>query len=518
MKKILFLSIITLCTLIFSCKYQTDDSSFLEDYIEAKIKLNLINYYSYNYTIPETVTYYNKDIHTELLDNSSKSYLIMLYLAADNSGLESYLINNIISVSKGMARSSANIKTVAFFDGYTDTATILGNKSYLLEIKADKNCTEDTIANKFVLTENLPDWISSGEVNSGDYETLGNFISWAQENYNADNSLTNILIIGSHGYAAQGSTLIADTNRIFNEKYQSLDIDSLNINNYSCCPDKTSGWSLIYTDQISQALSLGGFSSSNKVDLLIYDVCNAGTIEEAYQVKDYAKGLIFSPNQIPGAGLPYEKPIANITSSSSIYSIGKNFVNQFASTYEKKSQDSRPVTITFADLTLLEGIEDEINSFANYFINNSEHASIFTDADKMIMYYSSNTSAYNVNYSSYYYKTSSTYNKFYTFDLGFVCDKVKSYAESNNLTDIEEISTTLINRLNQVVALSWRGKYKSSTLTTETYSDFNDSANYYGLTICGHKSGSYNPYISTFAFNSDTNWKNFLSTIYTDEF
>lgn len=512
MKKLLFLSIITLCTLIFSCKYQTDDSSFLEEYLKAKVTFEFLEQLNYNYSIPETVTCYNRDLHTAIDDDSSKSYLIMMYLASDSSGLEVPLVNNMIAISKGMAHSSADIKTVAFFDGYTDT-TSLGKGSCLLEIQANKNCNEEIINNHYKITDNLPQWISSGEVNSGDYNILGNFISWAQENYNSDKKRITILIIGSHGFAAQGSTI--------NAKYYNTstsNIDEIKQINYSCCPDKTSGWSLIYTDQISQAFALGGFSSSNKIDLLIYDVCSAGTIEEAYQVKDYAKSLIFSPNLVPGAGIPYEKPVANIKPNSSIYEIGKNIVNQYASTYEKQIQNSRPVTLTFADLTLLDGVQDEINSFANYFVNNTEHASIFTDSDKMIMKYSDAISDYNLNYESSYYRTSSTYSKFYTFDLGFVTDKVLKYAENNSLTELVNICNEITNRLKKVIALSWRGKYKSSTLTTETYSDFNDSANYYGLTICGHKLGSYNPYISTFAFNSDTNWKNFLSTIYTDEF
>ena len=126
----------------------------------------------------------------------------------------------------------------------------------------------------------------------------------------------------------------------------------------------------------------------------------------------------------------------------------------------------------------------------------------------------------NVNYECSYIDitaTSVNYTKFYSYDLGFFADKLYDYAVKNGLINVTEHCTTLMNQLSQAVVCSWRGN--NNKTENGSYPEFNNSSNYYGLTITGDAENSKNPYnLTTFAFNTDTTWKNLLAKLYPEQF
>ena len=74
-----------------------------------------------------------------------------------------------------------------------------------------------------------------------------------------------------------------------------------------------------------------------------------------------------------------------------------------------------------------------------------------------------------------------------------------------------------MNQLSQAVVCSWRGN--NNKTENGSYPEFNNSSNYYGLTITGDAENSKNPYnLTTFAFNTDTTWKNLLAKLYPEQF
>lgn len=515
MKTNVSLLLILICSLFcFSCLHDSESRSTLENYIFAKTVSEYLNDGS-------NVPVYNREIHTELNNTSAKQYLILMYLAGDSNSIQDALLDNMVDVSKGMARSSADITTVALFDGIyittpngKYTTTPAGAGASLFNIKGNSKCTSESLVKDFKITENLPDWISSGEVNSGSYITLGNFLSWAEQNFNPDREKETIIIIGSHGLGTYGTTKPL----LSSQAAASIDLDSINVNSF--CPDLTSGTSYIHTNEIPLALESGGFSSTNKAGMLIYDTCLCGTIEEAYEVRDYAKSIIFSPNESPAKGFPYETVIAKITPSAPLFSIGENMVNSFAKDYQRKNFDSVPVTITFADLTFLDGIDSEISELANFFTANTEYK-VILDGTKFS--YLKHVRAIHVDNLSY---KCTCFYCFYSFDLGYLCDKIQSYAEENNCEELENICTKIKGHLEKIVACSWRGSTSNSgtnSITVPTYTDFNTKTNYYGLSIVGHtadeESRNYNPYARTnFGMNKDTTWKNLLKLLYPEDF
>lgn len=494
MKKIIIFLISIL--LLAGCNNSSEDDSykklFLQNTMSEKNR--------YDKTIPDIVPVYNKECHTELNDESEKKLLILMYLAGDSDSIEKDLLGNMVSVSIGMSHSNADIKTIALYDRHSDLTEkpnyiIIDSGTHIFDIKPNSSCTEQFIADYCKTDVPDLDWLhvdSTGktEADTGSYMTMGNFIKWAEETYNPDNERRTIFIVGSHGFGTTGTV----SSRTF-------------------CPDFNSR-NIIHTNEIPKAFDYACITSENKFEAVIYDVCLCGTLEEAYEIRNYAKSFICSSNETPKAGFPYEKIIANMCKNTTICEIGINFVNCFANDYKTKSYKNRPATISFIDLSKIKDIAKTTTALSNELRNLPDVS--FNKYLKNEGYESKN----NVNYECSYIDitaTSVNYTKFYSYDLGFFADKLYDYAVKNGLINVTEHCTTLMNQLSQAVVCSWRGNNHKTE--NGSYPEFNNFSNYYGLTITGDAENSKNPYyLTTFAFNTDTTWKDLLAKLYPEQF
>lgn len=494
MKKIIIFLISIL--LLAGCNNSSEDDSykklFLQNIMSEKNR--------YDKTIPDIVPVYNKEYHTELNDESEKKWLILMYLAGDSDSIEKDLLGNMVSVSIGMSHSNADIKTIALYDRHSNLTEkpnyiIIDSGTHIFDIKPNSSCTEQFIAD-YCKTD-VPDWLhvdSTGktEADTGSYMTMGNFIKWAEETYNPDKERRTIFIVGSHGFGTTGTV----SSRTF-------------------CPDFNSR-NIIRTNEIPKAFDYACITSENKFEAVIYDVCLCGTLEEAYEIRNYAKSFICSSNETPKAGFPYEKIIANICKNTTICEIGTNFVNCFANDYKTKSYKNRPATISFIDLSKIEKIAVTTTDLSNELLPDVS----FIKSNKYLKnegYESKNNVNYECSYIIGVTATSVNYTKFYSYDLGFFADKLYDYAVKNSLINVSEHCTTLKNQLSQAVVCSWRGN--NNKTENGSYPEFNNYSNYYGLTITGDAENSKNPYyLTTFAFNTDTTWKNLLAELYPEQF
>lgn len=498
MKKIIIFLISIL--LLAGCNNSSEDDSykklFLQNTMSEKNR--------YDKTIPDIVPVYNKECHTELNDESEKKWLILMYLAGDSRNIQTNLFDNMVSVSIGMSHSDADIKAIALFDGWSGEPIgdpkmpVIDSGTHIFDIKPNSSCTEQFIAD-YCKTDVPPDWLhvdSTGktEADTGSYMTMGNFIKWAEETYNPDNERRTIFIVGSHGFGTTGTV----SSRTF-------------------CPDYNSR-NIIYTNEIPKAFDYADITSENKFETVIYDVCLCGTLEEAYEIRNYAKSFICSSNETPKAGFPYEKIIANICKNTTICEIGTNFVNCFANDYKTKSYKNRPATISFIDLSKIKDIAVTTTALSNELLTLPDINFIKNNKYLKNESYESKS---NVNYICSYIinvtATSVNYTNFYSYDLGFFADKMYDYSVENGLTNVSEHCTKLRNQLSQAVVCSWRGN--NNKTENGSYPEFNNSSNYYGLTITGDAENSENPYyLTTFAFNTDTTWKNLLAKLYPEQF
>lgn len=429
---------------------------------------------------------------------TSKPYLFLLYFAGDNNGMNKYLNSNLNSIIKGLNNFN-NSKIAAFFDS--------DNGAYLYEINSPENIFSSPTTTDLSYSTS---WILNNSANSGSYKTVADFLKWANERY-TDKNYTKIFIVGSHGSGSYGQT----------------------INSRSMCNDKSESNYYITTDQFAQGLRDGGFCIENKLDMLITDVCLCGQIEEAYEYKDCVKYLVNSPNEIPGTGIPYEEMMNSISNESSLEDIGNKIVKLYAEKYYKNTSNNRPLTLTCSNLENIEPIAQLTSQLADFFITHKEYQKILASENNCYLKCDNeiNDNFY-FSYSCTYYQTNYTdapYSYYYTFDYGFLIDKLYQYAVHNNISELAEICGKIQEQMTKIIVSSWRGSITGTDQEklAGTYPQINSQQNYYGLSITGNSlmkinrkiaTNAKNPYLSTFAFNNDTTWSTLLKELYPDCF
>ena len=177
------------------------------------------------------------------------SWTFMLYLAGDNN-LYPHLQRAVQHLEAHPA--NPNVTIVVLFDG---------------------DRTDDSW--RFVVqpggryTLNVNKW-HLGEVNTGDPQTLRDFILWARNAYPAQHYY---LSIADHGLGTQGIAY-DDTNR----------------------DPATNRKDFLSTAELRTALRAATNDGQRKIDVLHYDACLMALLENAYQVKDYADYLVASQN------------------------------------------------------------------------------------------------------------------------------------------------------------------------------------------------------------------------------
>lgn len=251
-------------------------------------------------------------------------YLFIMYVDGDND-LHDALYLDLNEMEEALYQYSQkqdpkpSVKIVALWDGWKLAGTNYGGTAtQILELRADSTRNaEQLCSNTLDLTATAKDWINydatkkTGEVNMGDKSTLINFLEWVDEYYQADHK---ILQFSNHGGGPRSA----------------LDISQRR----GLCWDYTSDEknAFLKTKDVSDAFAAAGYGTSNKFDMLIFDVCLGASIEDSYQFKDYAEYLLGSANTVPGYGLDYTKILDNI-STDSIQTIGEGIIDDFKEFY-----------------------------------------------------------------------------------------------------------------------------------------------------------------------------------------
>lgn len=438
-----------------------------------------------------------------------------MYIAGDNSGIEFGLNKNISDIKSGLSEivknnDSAKVTTLIFQDfKKTDTKVEL-------------------ITDEFNIIDITKEIGFSGNENSGSIETFTKFLKFANTNFSAEKV---ILSFESHGSGIFGTpSETAETS----EKYSEILLSSRAI-----CPDVTSDNSFIYENQLPQAFDNAGFTSENKIDLVFFDLCLEAGIEVAYELRKNAEYILFSPDNIPGAGFPYKKFASLFTKNNDIETFGRKCVEIYKNEYS--SYSAYNCTLTFADLNeeKINSICKNVSEFSNYICSNP------TLQERAKTYLNWNAKYSNTNFII----QSNTINRnellcyqgtyAAMFDLGFFTQNMKIFSSDNNFI---QICKNLLNSLDNIIISAW--KQKNSTMEN-FYDDYRngETRNIYGLTIATQgfvisnekllaylknytlkttvSPGRYvyNPYYSTdFAFKTDSTWKNLLKTLFPNEF
>ncbi len=185
---------------------------------------------------------------------SAESWTVLVYMAADNNlaQMGALDINSMESVLK-----PAGLTVIVQAD-FPE-----GAKRYHIRKDDSEEITSYVIANL-------------GDIDSGDPQTLNDFIKWGFINYPAQRKM---LVIWSHG----------------DSWYKEID------SKWICPDDGAESLMSIADGDLNRA-----FEGIPKLDILLFDACSMQSIEVITQVAEYTDYVIASEELVPQYGFPYE--------------------------------------------------------------------------------------------------------------------------------------------------------------------------------------------------------------------
>ncbi len=255
---------------------------------------------------------------------TATTWTFLLYMDGEDPGLYPYFQRALASLEALPANPS--LKLVALVDGPQN-----GDTRRMLVQPGGR------------YTTNVNYW-GLGERNVGDPQTLQEFIDWGQRSYPADHYY---LAVADHGNGSLG-----------------IAWDNTNNNDY------------LTTAELGSAIAAGTNNGQRKIDVLHYDACLMGLLENAYQAKDYASYLIFSQNlgwsvfgygaYADGLSLQAASPqiitiAANITASTTPRQLAEDIA---ATYYNSLGQVGYPRTITALDMSQVGPLQQAVDGLS----------------------------------------------------------------------------------------------------------------------------------------------------------
>ena len=308
---------------------------------------------------------YNVEVCVALVDCSSTSIeesitivpyvpiLLLMYMDGDNN-LNDPIFLDLNEAEYGLylaGDAAKDVKVFTLWDGGPRSGGS-GNSAYtnqfadsaskLLELGKEQTPVYTNDGRLYVagteLSSNTIDrsgeaeWLSSGEVDMSNKNTLKNFLKWATDHYDAGKIFLQFSNHGGGPRSYMPKELILPNG----EKIELNDM----YGRRSMCWDNTTGGSeyFLKTSDLSDVFDELGFGTSKqKIELIMEDVCLGGSIEEAYEIKDYANYFLASPNTIPGMGFDYTnlvKTLCENADASNVSEIlGTAVIEQYAADY-----------------------------------------------------------------------------------------------------------------------------------------------------------------------------------------
>lgn len=197
-------------------------------------------------------------------------WTLLLYLNGDND-LEDFMFDTLTNTAAAGPSLRANV--LALVDGYTTTTAHSGTALY-------------DLTRGEAMPIDVP-WLSTGERNMGDGQTLTDFVTWGRDYRPARHTLLAIVDHGG-GWAPSSSPPISSTMPIRQRSWMA--------GSSGLSWDFSSEYDYLDSQEIREAMAAMTGGGARPLDVLFYDVCLMGMVEVAYQIKDYASFFISAPN------------------------------------------------------------------------------------------------------------------------------------------------------------------------------------------------------------------------------
>lgn len=556
-------------------------SSGFENYVEF---FGLTNGTEYTFKVTTDGSSYSaQTTATPSIPTTKKSsdWLVLMYMDGDNNLHNSIYLDlneaenglNYIRYTDGSANSSYDsVNVVTLWDGatswesedddgntVTETPTIGESGSYLFELGADTYTTSYITSSAYVLsnkTKNLSytaDWLCPdktestnqkayhGEVNMGSKQNLINFLNWAQAHYTATKGI--ILQFSNHGGGPRSVMYAEDA------EGRTYKIGDDGGRRALCWDDSAGSNQFLKTKDVSDALTTAGFTGTNKLSMILMDVCLGSSLEDAYQFRNNADYLAASPNNIPGSGLDYRTFMKSFVKNTTIEDFGKQLVidyknqytatsirdrlwdnyaqNAYGATYSNLTANQKDAlewfgdlgitTFTLTDLSKVANIKDKLDALCNILLSDSAKAKTIYVGDDG--YFSPTATSKTENYVKYlgsqhadrlsqkYVNNSIYYLGSFTwlYDIGYFADRVKltstatvyvngvstpnanAWEQLYNAAD--ELQSALGTGSDRAIRYSWRDSKLSTASNYDFYYRQDNNSEYqhpYGLSIAGY--------------------------------
>ena len=243
------------------------------------------------------------------------AWTVMLYLNAEDSNFKDILTQYRTDIEAFIGSQSTFLNVAILYDGPGDGDTT----RYL--VQPNGNYTLGT--NKWNL----------GERNMGHPDTLENFVSWAMDQYPAENYY---LAVDDHGDGVYGISW-----------------------------DSTSNNDQLTPPELYSALKSATHNGARKIDIFDYEACLMGLAENAYDLREWVDYVVFF-EQISWGIDTYPVYFSDLAATDAPLDVGRRIVDRYyAEAIAANNGRGYPHTISLVDTSKMETVRDTVTSFGN---------------------------------------------------------------------------------------------------------------------------------------------------------
>ena len=244
----------------------------------------------------------------------------MLYLNAEDASFEQTLTQYRKDIEAFVGTKSAFLNVVILYDGPSNSGlSDSGTTRYLVQP-----------GGTYVVGTNK--W-ARGELNMGDPDTLADFVTWAMDQYPAENYY---LAVDDHGDGVYGISF-----------------------------DSTSNNDQLTPGELYSALKGATRNGARKIDLFDYEACLMGLAENAYDLRGWVDYVVFS-EQISWGINTYPLYFSDLAATDTPLQVGQRIVRRYhAEAMVANGGRGYPHTISLIDTSKMGAVSSAVSGFGN---------------------------------------------------------------------------------------------------------------------------------------------------------
>ncbi len=253
----------------------------------------------------------------------------MVYIAADNN-LESFGLSDINEMEAATGPESSDVYVTTLIDRISGYSSADGNWTDTRRGQIVSDSSTSTISSTLT---------SIGELNTGDPDTLTNFINWSATNYPAENYA---LVIWDHGGGYSGVAW-----------------------------DDSNGHDNLTLAEVTSAIDSSIIESFGVVG---YDACLMAMVEAAYPLTNYTDYFVASSELEPGDGWEYTGLMNSLFANPqmSAQSLASTMVEAYTNQFSANSYSDH--TLSSINTDHLETLFDSLSEFSTTVIDTASSA------------------------------------------------------------------------------------------------------------------------------------------------